>query len=171
MTHGPKLSPAQRGLEAIKVYVPAGTAHSLRAQAQQLGIPVTAHLAPLLVAVGSGELRARHEYTPPPAPAPPAGTLTMTERLRRIPRLSESCRALLARVCATYAETGGDGTVDTNRELGAVLHVHWRTISSAVATLELAGWLLVKLYAHGANGRRLLPTAQAKRAAGLPDTP
>jgi hypothetical protein len=69
-------------------------------------------------------------------------------------------------VCQEYEQTGGDRTDATNAELGQALRVHGITVARAVAQLEACGWLHVRLYGNGANGRQLWPTDKARAVYG-----
>jgi hypothetical protein len=166
MTDSSKLTPAMRGMECLKVYVPQGTAHNIRQQAQALGIPVSAHLSPVVVAVGSGQLAASYAYAAPPPAAAISVLPGVAERIHALPRLSAACRALLALVCQEYEQTGGDRTDATNAELGQALRVHGITVARAVTQLQVGGWLHVRLYANGANGRQLWPSEKARAVYG-----
>lgn len=164
MTDYPK--PGAQAMKTFKVTVPQATYDAFERTTQQRGGSVKEYVAPLLIALGAGEIQPRYDYAIPPPPAPVPAAPLVADRIHGLPRLSAACRALLTLVCQEYEQTGGDRTDATNAELGQVLHVHGITIARAVQQLQLSGWLLVKLYANGANGRQLWPSERARAVYG-----
>lgn len=160
MSENAALSRSAEGMRVIKVPVPLSTYHQLQQQAQRLGIPVSSHVSPVLVAVGNGELRARHEYAPAPAARPASAAVSIRERLSAIPRLSDAERAVLVLIAEDFEAADQQCVVETNRELGYRLRLSRSTVSNSLRSLEKAGWLQVRLHARGGNGRQIWATAK-----------
>ncbi len=152
-------APGPSMMKTFKVTVPQATYDALERQAAQYG-SLKQHVAPILIALGAGEIRPRYEYAPPPALPPVPAPASIAQRIGGIKGLSGTERALLALVCEEYSGTNGDRTVATNAELGQQLGVSGPHVKRVVSALEDTGWLSVKLYANGANGRQLWPTVK-----------